>query len=105
MNVALPELSAQQRRAALKKAAEVRRARSEVKNRLKYSQDSLSRVIEQGQKDDVVGKMRVSALLESLPGIGKVRAHAIMGEIGISESRRVRGLGPKQIAALLERFE
>lgn len=101
----LPELTAEQRAAALKKAAEARRIRAGVKNRLKYSQDSLTKVIEQGKKDDIIGKMRVSALLESLPGIGKVRARAIMGEIGISESRRVRGLGPNQIAALIERFE
>lgn len=103
--MALPELTAEQRAAALAKAAEARKVRAEVKNRLKYSQVSLSKVIEQGRKDEVIGKMRVSALLESLPGIGKVRARAIMGEIGISESRRVRGLGPNQIAALLERFE
>ncbi|HLS03618.1 MAG TPA: integration host factor, actinobacterial type [Actinomycetales bacterium] len=103
--MALPELTAQQRADALKKAAEARRVRAEVKNRLKYSQESLSNVIKLGQKDDVVGKLRVSALLESLPGIGKVRARDIMAEIGISESRRVRGLGHNQIAALIERFE
>lgn len=103
--MALPELTAEQRAAALAKAAEARKIRAEVKNRLKYSQDSLRKVIEQGRQDEIIGKMRVSALLESLPGIGKVRARTIMGEIGISESRRVRGLGPNQIAALLERFE
>ena len=48
--------------------------------------------------------MKVSALLEALPGVGKVRARQIMEEIGISESRRVRGLGSNQIAALVERF-
>ena len=47
---------------------------------------------------------RVSALLESMPGVGRVRARQIMEEIGISESRRVRGLGQNQIAALLARF-
>jgi ribosomal protein S13 len=49
-------------------------------------------------------KMKVSALLEALPGVGKVRARQIMEEIGISESRRVRGLGTNQVAALVERF-
>ena len=48
--------------------------------------------------------MRVSALLESLPGIGRVRARQVMAEIGISESRRVRGLGTNQIAALVEKY-
>jgi hypothetical protein len=102
--VALPPLSDEQRAAALQKAAEARRARAEVKNRLKYSQGSLGDVIREGQANEIVGKMKVSALLEALPGVGKVRARQIMEEIGISESRRVRGLGSNQIAALIERF-
>jgi ribosomal protein S13 len=48
--------------------------------------------------------MKVSALLEALPGVGKVRARQIMEEIGISESRRVRGLGTNQVTALIDRF-
>jgi hypothetical protein len=102
--VALPPLTPEQRAAALEKAAAARRARAEIKNRLKYSQGSLGEVINEGQKNDVVGKMKVSALLEALPGVGKVRARQIMEEIGISETRRVRGLGTNQIAALIERF-
>jgi hypothetical protein len=102
--VALPPLTPEQRTAALEKAAAARRARAEVKNRLKYSQGSLGEVITEGQTSDIVGKMKVSALLEALPGVGKVRARQIMEEIGISESRRVRGLGSNQIAALVERF-
>jgi hypothetical protein len=102
--VPLPPLTPEQRAAALEKAAAARRARAEVKNRLKYSQGSLGEVIQEGHKDDVIGKMKVSALLEALPGVGKVRARQIMEEIGISESRRVRGLGTNQIAALVERF-
>lgn len=102
--MALPPLTPDQRAAALEKAAEARRARAEIKNKLKYSQGSLKEVIEQGQKDDVVGKLKVVSLLESLPGVGKVKARAIMEEIGIAETRRVRGLGPHQSAALIERF-
>ncbi|MDP9219681.1 MAG: 30S ribosomal protein S13 [Actinomycetota bacterium] len=102
--MALPPLTPEQRVAALEKAAIVRRERAEVKNRLKYSQGSLSDVIKDGQDNAVVGKMKVSALLEAMPGVGKVRARQIMEEIGISESRRVRGLGNNQIAALLQRF-
>jgi DNA uptake protein ComE-like DNA-binding protein len=102
--VALPPLTPEQRAAALEKAAAARQARAEVKNRLKYSQGSLSEVIEQGQKDETIGKLKVAALLESLPGVGKVKARAIMSEIGISETRRVRGLGPHQVKALVDRF-
>ena len=102
--VPLPELTPEQRAAALEKAAAARRARAEVKNRLKYSSGVLSEVIEQGRTDDVIGKLKVVSLLESLPGIGKVKARTIMSEVGIAESRRVRGLGPHQAAALIERF-
>lgn len=75
-----------------------------MKNRLKHSGASLQDVIKNGQENDVIGKMKVSALLESLPGVGKVRAKQIMERLGISESRRVRGLGSNQIASLEREF-
>lgn len=103
--MALPQLTPEQRADALEKAAHARRERAAVKNRLKHSQGSLKSVIAQGKDDDVVGKMKVSALLESLPGIGRVRATQIMDEIGISHSRRVRGLGANQQEKLLARFD
>lgn len=102
--MALPELTPEQRAAALEKAAAARRERAAVKHRLKYEHGSLSEVIAAGKDNEVIGKMRVSALLESLPGIGRVRARQIMAEVGISESRRVRGLGANQIAALVEKY-
>ena len=102
--MALPPLTPEQRAAALEKAAAARRERAEVKNRLKHSGASLSEVVHEGQKNDVIGKMKVSALLESLPGVGKVRAKQIMERLSISETRRVRGLGANQIAALEREF-
>ncbi|CAN7417436.1 integration host factor, actinobacterial type [Knoellia sp. LjRoot47] len=102
--MALPPLTPEQRSAALEKAAQARRERASVKNRLKYAQGDLGEVITEGKSNDVIGKMRVSALLESMPGVGRVKAKALMEEIGISESRRVRGLGQNQISALLTRF-
>ena len=90
--------------AALEKAAAARRERAAIKNRLKYAQGSLAEVVQDGQTNEVIGKMKVSALLEAMPGVGKVRARQIMEELAISESRRVRGLGAKQIAALVARF-
>ena len=74
----VPELSAEQRRAALEKAAVVRRERAEVKNRLKNSGASLSEVLKEGQDNEVVGKMKVVDLLQSMPGLGKVRARKLM---------------------------
>jgi hypothetical protein len=102
--VALPPLTPEQRAAALEKAAKARKERAEVKNRLKHGAVSLAEVLKDGQTDDVIGKMKVSALLESLPGVGKVRAKQLMERLAIAESRRVRGLGANQRAALEREF-
>jgi hypothetical protein len=102
--VALPPLTPEQRQAALEKAAASRRERAEVKNRLKNSGASITDVLEQGQNNEVIGKMRVIDLLQSMPGLGKVRARQTMERLGIAESRRVRGLGTKQVAALQREF-
>lgn len=100
-----PALTADQRQAALEKAAEARKVRAELKERLKMGSISLSELFDRADNDDIVGKLKVLALLESLPGIGKVKARRVMEEIGISESRRVRGLGEQQRKALLEHFQ
>ncbi len=102
--MALPPLTPEQRAAALEKAAEARRVRAEVKNRLKRSGASIAEVIASGQTDDIIGKMKVSALLESMPGVGKVRAAEIMERLNIAVNRRVRGLGTHQAAALTKEF-
>jgi hypothetical protein len=103
--VALPPLTPDQRAAALEKAAKARKDRAEVKNRLKGGSMTLPQVLKEGQTDDIVGKMKVSALLESMPGVGKVRAKQIMERLGIAESRRVRGLGANQRTALENEFK
>lgn len=102
--MALPPLTPDQRAAALEKAAKARKERAEVKGNLKRGATTLPAVLKQGQTDDTVGKMKVSALLEAMPGVGKVRARQIMERLGIAESRRVRGLGANQRAALENEF-
>lgn len=102
--MALPQLTPEQRQAALDKAAASRRERAEVKNRIKNSGASIIDVIREGQDNEVIGKMRVIDLLQAMPGLGKVRATALMERLSIAESRRVRGLGVKQIAALEREF-
>ncbi len=102
--MALPPLTPDQRAAALEKAAKARKDRAEVKNNLKRGAITLPAVLKQGQADDTVGKMKVSALLEAMPGVGKVRARQIMERLGIAESRRVRGLGANQRTALENEF-
>jgi hypothetical protein len=102
--VALPPLTPEQRAAALAKAAAARRARAELKVQLKSSGTSLADVLRSGESDEAIGKMKVEALLEALPGVGKVRAQRIMERLEISPSRRVRGLGAKQREALQREF-
>ena len=102
--MALPPLTPEQRQAALEKAAAARRERAEVKNRLKHSGASLHEVLDQGQRNEVIGKMKVLDLLQSMPGLGKVRAKQLMERIGIAETRRVRGLGVNQVSALEREF-
>ena len=99
----LPALTDEQRKQALEKAAEARKKRAALKAELKSGKRTLGDVLA-ASNDDTVGKMKVSAVLESLPGVGKVRATKIMEKLDISASRRVRGLGAKQREALLAEF-
>lgn len=99
-----PSLSPEQRQAALQKAAAARRLRAEIKDKLKIGSVTLQEVINQGDTDEMVGKMKVLSLLESLPGLGKVKARRLLEELEISESRRIQGLGRKQRDALLARL-
>ncbi len=95
-----PPLSEEQRRQALEKAAIARRKRADLKDQLKSGRTSLKELLERTQ-DEIVGKMKVSTVLESLPGVGRVRARKMMERLDISESRRMRGLGAKQKENLL----
>lgn len=99
-----PKLTDEQRKAALVKAAMVRRIRSDLKMRLKMGSLSFSELLELADNDPIVAKTKVLAVLESLPGVGKVKARRTMDTVGIAESRRLAGLGPQQRAALLAEF-
>ena len=102
--MALPQLTDEQRKEALAKAAEARKARAELKEQLKRGDISLKEVLAKASTDEIIGKTKVSALLESLPKVGKVKAKEIMDELEIAQTRRLRGLGDRQRRALLERF-
>jgi transposase len=99
----LPTLTEEQRREALAKAAEARKKRAELKAQLKAEKLTLADMLSR-EGDAIVGKMKVSTVLESLPGVGKVRARKLMEKLDISASRRIRGLGAKQKGALLTEF-
>lgn len=97
-----PQLTPEQRRQALEKAAAARAARADIKGRLKMGSLSLQQALD---SDDVnVAKLKVVSLLESLPGVGKVKARKVMEQVGIADNRRVQGLGEQQRKALLEQL-
>ena len=97
-----PSLTPEQRHAALEKAARARRERAEIKDHLKSGRVTLRELLVKAESDEIVGKMKVLAVLEALPGTGKVKARRLMEHVGISETRRLQGLGAKQREALLE---
>lgn len=66
---------------------------------------TLREVLDQAEANDVVGKTKMLVILESLPGLGKVKARRLMEQIGIADTRTTRGLGDKQRVALLEAVE
>lgn len=99
----VPQLTPEERQAALEKAKAARSRRAEVREELKSGKMTLEKVLT--MKDDpVVGRMKVSTLIETLPGYGKAKAEKIMKELEIAGSRRLKGLGERQQKALLERL-
>jgi guanylate kinase len=99
-----PQLTPEQRQQALLKAAASRKRRSEVKIRIKSGEFSVDTILEMAKTDDAVAKMRVKELLESLSGVGRVRAQSLMERLDISPTRRIQGLGRLQIKQLREEF-
>ncbi|MCW2514338.1 MAG: integration host factor [Mycobacterium sp.] len=102
--MAPPEMADEQRAVALAKAHAARRVRVSVKRRLRDGSVTVEQVLAEAATDDVVGRMRVSEVIEALPGIGKVGVGQIMTELEIAPTRRLRGLGDRQRAALLAKF-
>jgi hypothetical protein len=100
--MALRPLSASERTEALNKAAAARATRAAAKESLKNGDRTAAEILDSAVQDDAMARMKVSELLEALPGIGKVRAAAIMKQLGIAASRRLRGLGVHQRRALVD---
>ena len=99
-----PQLTADQRSAALAKAKQSRQERSLVKSKVKSGELSLTEVFNLADKDPVIAKMRVAELLAAMSGVGKIRAQAIMERLDISPTRRIQGLGKHQVASLNSEF-
>ncbi|WP_410570342.1 integration host factor, actinobacterial type [Amycolatopsis sp. cmx-4-61] len=100
--MALPTLTAEQRQAALAKAAEARKSRSMMLAQLKNGRITLSAVLQRvDDGEEIVRKTRVLATVKALPGIGEVRARQLLEQAEVAENRRLGGLGQKQREALL----
>ena len=99
-----PKLTPEQRAAALEAAKQARRTRSDIKQQVRTGKLKLHQVIELSSTNEAISKMRVSELLESIPGFGKVRVSAILDRLGISSTRRIQGLGVLQLQKLKKEF-
>ena len=95
-----PKLTTQERRDALKAAVAARRSRAAFKEEIKVGKKSWKDAF--SAQDESIKKMRVRELIESLPGVGEVRARNILEKAGISPTRRVGGVGRSQYEKLLE---
>ena len=100
----LPEMTDEQRAAALARAGEARRIRAEIKHLLKTGSLTFSDVLDRAADDSLVANTKVKVIIASMPGMGKVSTEKLVEEIGIADGRTLRGLGKNQREQLLERF-
>jgi hypothetical protein len=99
-----PELTPEQRAAALARAGEARRVRAEAKELLKTGSMSIGELFEKADNDDLIAGIKVERMIAAMPGVGKIKASRLMESLGIAENRRIRGLGDNQREALLKEF-
>ncbi|MCW2525146.1 MAG: putative integration host factor MihF [Pseudonocardiales bacterium] len=97
----MPVLTSDQRRAASAKAVAARQARARISVAVKRGDVAVASVLERAETDEALAGMRVLALLESLPRYGPTRAARALELLRIAPSRRLRGIGATQRAALL----
>ncbi len=94
------ELDAEARARGRAAALDARRRRASVKRALAAGELSLDDVLGVRHDDPVIARMRVTELVEALPGIGPIRAADVLERCAIAPSRRLRGLGEHQEMAL-----
>ena len=93
-----PHLTPEARAAAGVKAVTARRERAAVKAALSEGTIGIFEVINDGRES--IQRMRVSELLDAAPGVGSRRTYTLMNKAGISETRRIGGLGSHQLQKL-----
>lgn len=97
----IPKLTEEQRRENLAKAMQARRRRSTVLKQVSSGEKTVADVIAMADGgDEDVARMRVFTLIKAVPGYGFAKTQRLMKRIGISESRRIRGLGARQRAEI-----
>ena len=99
-----PKLTPAQRVAALDAAKQARRTRAAIKHQIRTGELRILQVIELASTNEAIAKMRVFELIEAIPGIGKVRATSILDKLGISNTRKIQGLGVLQLQKLKREF-
>lgn len=97
--MAAPTMTPEQRAAALEKARVVRAARSEITTKMSMGVMSPAEVLDKSE-DPIIGRMKVKAFINAVPGFGKVKTEKLMEELGVDANRRIQGLGSKQMQAL-----
>lgn len=101
--MALPDQTPEERQAALEKAAQARHDRAELRAQIKAGTITVEEILTT-EGNPVIDKLRVKDMIASLPGYGKAKVAKVMEELGISETRRVKGLGSRQREALIKRL-
>ena len=99
-----PQLTPEDRARALAQAKAARQRRAAIKSQVKDGSLSIHQVIELAQTDEVIAKMRVLELVESISGVGKIRGKALLERLEISLTRRIQGLGKHQMNDLISQF-
>lgn len=94
-----PTMTPEQRAKALEKARIVRAKRSEITTKLSLGTMTAAQALKKVD-DPIVGRMKVKSFINALPGYGKVKTEKLMEELGIPETRRLQGLGAKQMENL-----
>lgn len=90
------------RRAASAAAIAARRARAGVKKDVATGQRLATDVLTSAQAEPlgVEGRMRVSELLRAVPALGVVKTPRVMEQLQIASSKRLGGLGRRQVEGL-----
>ena len=93
-----PRLSLEELKAAGRKAVLARTERANFKKLLRDGERDIFDAIADPRNS--IARLKVSEVLEAIPGVGATKVKAIMARADISPSRRIGGLGSKQTLAL-----